>query len=389
MAFHAVDMPSAAHSVLVELTPEEIEHRLDLLRNGVDPDAAELLRDEVVAHELAEIPQDLRLYDPWVNAADEYIAWSQHPERRVYTGIEEFDAAMRGLAPSELLLVVGYAHSGKTVYATQVMLHNHDKRVALFTPDETRVLVLVKMASILHGVSAEELEDRLAASDPGAEELLRDVARQHFPQFAVFDEISALSAMDKALDECEQVWGAPAQLVAIDYLDLVSGEGEDLPGKMNAVKSWGKRRGVPLIVLHQASRSAGAGGQKMGISSGGYGGEQQATFLVGVRRKRDQFDTIITELDARKLAASQQSTIDRLDDLIEDARYERERHRNTITFSLLKNKRPPSRLVEDTDFLLDADTGRIDRYRGEAAHAAVYDINRRSNHQTYEQGAMQ
>lgn len=376
-------MPTAAHSVLVEMTPEEIEHRLELLRNGVDPDAAELLRDEVVAHEMTPGGPELRLYTPWVDAAEEYIAWSQQPEKRIYTGVEDFDAAMRGLAPSELMLVVGYAHSGKTVFTTQVLLHNHNKRVALFTPDETRVLVLVKMASIIHGVSAEELETRLSIGDPDTEELLRDVARQHFPQFAVFDEISALSSMDRALDECEQVWGAPAQLVAIDYLDLVTGEGEDLPSKMNAVKSWGKRRGVPLIVLHQASRSAGAGGQKMSISSGGYGGEQQATFLVGVRRKRDQYDAIINELEERRRSSSQQSTIDRIGELLEEARYDRDRHRHTITFSLLKNKRPPSRLVEDTDFLLDADTGRIRPYQGEAAHAAVY------THPRFEQGAMQ
>jgi hypothetical protein len=40
-----------------------------------------------------------------------------------------------------------------------------------------------------------------------------------------------------------------------------------------------------MLVLHQSSRTAGADGKKMTISSGAYGGEQQATHILGVRRK--------------------------------------------------------------------------------------------------------
>lgn len=363
-------MPSAEHSVLFELSDSEIERRLAAVKAGLDPDA------EPAEPELGEGgPNTQSLVVPWAAAADEYIDWSKNPERRVYTGIEEFDAAMRGLAPGELMLVVGYAHSGKTVFTTQMLLHNHDKRVAIFTPDETRVLVLVKMASILHGISAEELENRLREGESETEALLRSVASDYFPRFAVWDDISDLGLMSKALEEARSMlWfeqGGP-ELVVIDYADLVTGAGEDVPSKMAAIKAWGKRENVPLVLLHQSSRSKGANGQKMGLDSGGYGGEQQATFMVGVRRKRTQYDGIIDELEARIAAATTDATEQRLQAALMDAQYERNIHRNTITFSLVKNKRPPSRLVEDTDFLLDAETGRVRRYKGEAAHAAVY-----------------
>src|SRR6478752_3511904 len=39
--------------------------------------------------------------------------------------------------------------------------------------------------------------------------------------------------------------------------------------------------------------------------------------------------------------------------------YDLEKHRYTITVNLVKNKRPPSTLVDDLDFELDAATGRI------------------------------
>ena len=48
--------------------------------------------------------------------------------------------------------------------------------------------------------------------------------------------------------------------------------------------------------------------------------------------------------------------IDRIRSLQED---QIPRHRDTITVSLVKNKRPPMTLVDDIDFRLDRETGRL------------------------------
>lgn len=356
-------MPSAAHTITDELPDDLIAARLEALRNGEDPDARQLIDDTeqelgVEVPELGQQASRAHFFRPFEDAADEYVAWSRSPGTRLYTGIDEFDSVMRGVAPKELCLIVGYAHSGKTVFTTQVLLHNKTRRLALFTPDETRVLVLVKLASIIYGVSAEEIEERLRSGDLEMEESLRDVARRHFPHLAVFDELSELGAMDKALDETEAWWGAPAEGVIIDYADLITGAGEDVPSKMNAIKAWGKRRNVPLFLLHQTSRSSGSAGRKMKINSGGFGGEQQALFMIGVRRKKSQYEALIEDLEEKIANAANP---DRYEQMLAEAQYELEAHKNTITFSLVKNKRPPSRLVDDTDFVLDANTGRVQK----------------------------
>lgn len=310
---------------------------------------------------------------PFEEAANEYVQFSRTVERRVYTGITEFDGAMRGVAPKELCLVNGFAHSGKTVFVTEVMRSNPHKRVVLFTPDETRVLVLVKLACATAGVSAEYLEDRLMRGDDWAENLLRETATENYPLLAVFDELSSLDSMSYALDECAAAWGDGPEAVIIDYADLIDAGVDDSPGRLNAIKRWGKKHDVPLFLLHQTSRTAGADGRKMTISSGNHGGEQQATFVVGVRRKRQQYQTMIDDLELR-IATSQKDT-DKLRHMLNDAVYERDRHRNTVTFSLVKNKRPPGRLVEDTDFRLDPDTGRVERLghdTGEPVSLAEY-----------------
>lgn len=303
---------------------------------------------------------DYRHYRPLDEAADEYVAWARSANKRIYCGISEFDSAMRGLAPGELMIVQGYAHSGKTVFVTQMMLHNNLKRMALFTPDETRVLILVKLTSILHGVSAERLERHLADGEGWAEEMLRSTAREHFPHLAVFDQSMTAGQMTDALGEAEAEWGDKCQLAVFDYADLALGDG-DVPAKITALKSWGRRMEVPLVVLHQSSRMAGRDGAKVKIDSGSHGGEQQATFVVGVRRKKNQFMARVEELQEKiKMAANGGSEL--YHDLLREAKYDLNEHDKTITFSLVKNKRPPSRLVDDVDYELDPDTGQVSRW---------------------------
>lgn len=316
------------------------------------------MTDDEIAARLAEFESagsDFRYYVPFEDAASEYVRFSRDTERRIYTGIPEFDGAMRGVSPKELCLINGFAHSGKTVFVTQVMGANRHRRIVLFTPDETRVLVLVKLACAAEGVSAEYLEHRLADGDPWAEDVLRRTASELYPHLAVFDELTSLDSMSYALDEVHKAWGDQPEAVIIDYADLIDAGTEDTPGKLNAIKRWGKNHDIPLFLLHQTSRTAGSAGAKMRIDSGSYGGEQQATFVIGVRRKRAQYQAMVDDLELR-IATSQKDT-DKLRHMLEDARYELNKHLNTVTFSLVKNKRPPGRLVDDTDFTLDPETG--------------------------------
>lgn len=328
-----------------ELSDEQIAARLAAVQAGVPPTGNVIQSN------------GFRYFRPLVEAADEYINWALKPEERVYLGIPAFDAAMRGIAPGELALVIGYAHSGKTVLITEMIMHNRTKPIVLFTPDETRVLVLVKLASIIHGLSAERLEERIAEGDDVAQELIRNTALAHFPHLHVYEEGLDVRQMTEALNESRQVWGTKEAAVIFDYADLLQGAGEDVTSKLDTLKAWGKGQRFPLVVLHQSSRTAGADGAEVTIHSGGYGGEQQSTFVLGVRRKRDQFKAQIRDLEERIRTSSKDTS--RLDELLSDARYQLGHHQDTVTFSLVKNKRPPSRLVEDTDFFLDPRTGRI------------------------------
>jgi hypothetical protein len=302
-----------------------------------------------------------RHYKPLEEAADAFASQARtlSTGQRLYTGIPIFDDAMRGIGPKELCIIVGFAHSGKTVFATQMILNNPEEPIALFTIDEDRVLVLVKLVSLLTGESAEDLERRIANGDEAAEKLVRGVAKEAFPRLAVFDEVASLDAMTRGLMEAEDAWGSKAKGVFVDYLDLLQiGEGDgDTRAKASAIKAWGKTQDVPLVVLHQTSRSGGAPGQEITLTSGAYGGEQQAYFMVGVRRKRDSIRDALRELNGKLKGTprNRDEIMERIRDLEDEARI----HQNTITFNLVKCKRPPSRLVEDVDFVMDHRNGQL------------------------------
>jgi hypothetical protein len=87
----------------------------------------------------------------------------------------------------------------------------------------------------------------------------------------------------------------------------------------------------PTVCIHQGSRGHSGRGQELGMNAGKYGGEQEAIIQIGVRRQRDNED---------------------LDD------YERRRHENTVSVSVIKNKRPPSKRGEH-DFYMCPESGLV------------------------------
>lgn len=343
------------------MTDLSIQDRMEAMQRGEDPDNPGTAGPREQA-ELAPTQHTTwtdhgkPLFRPLEEAADEYIEWSKRPEQRAYTGIGPLDQAMRGIAPGEFCMVVGYVHSGKTVLVTQVLLSQPQQKMVLFTPDETRVLVLIKLASMVHNMSAEDMEQAIANGDTEVEDLIRNTAREAFPNLAVFDETMTVSKMDRAIDEVSDHWGEEPKLVLFDYADLLA-EGEDTRYKMGCFKNWTNERKVPLMLLHQSSRTSGSDGAQVTIDSGGYGGEAQSTFVIGVRRKKNQYGARIRDLEEK--LATQTNPNPRIDEQIAEARYELRKHENTITVNLVKNKRPPARLVDDLDWHIDPLTGMI------------------------------
>lgn len=297
---------------------------------------------------------DYKMYEPLTEAVHSFVRWAQTPYERIHLGLPRIDEELRGIAPGELAMMIGYAHGGKTLLLLHCLQQNRDKHIAMFIPDEPRQLILTKLTCMFHGIDARELERRVGADDASAIDLLRQTAEEDFPNLAVFDQPLNAMDMERGYNEVCDVWGQLPDLVVVDYLDLVDA-GDTVPAKATFLKSFGRRHDIPLLILHQTSRHAGADGNKLTMSSGAFGGEQQATSIIGVRRKKYSIMAEINELAFKLDKSHTQTAADRLESLRYDARI----HEFTMTVSLLKNKRPAGQLVDDIDFEIDLATGQL------------------------------
>lgn len=302
---------------------------------------------------LASSRRELRYYRPLSNAVDGFVREATD-SKRIYLGIDEFDREMRGIGAGHLALMVGFAHSGKTLVLLHALRNNRDKRVALFIPDEPATLVLAKLASMTSGIPARTIESLVAQRDNDTINLLKQVASDEFPNLAVFDKPLTPHDMEQAWSEVSDVWGAEPELAVVDYVDLVQA-GDATTTRFEFLKGFGSRHNVPLIALHQTSRSAGAEGRKMTISSGNFGGETYATFMMGVRRKKYGLLAELAEQQEKHQRTGSEAAADR----VEELRYQLGIHEYTLTANLVKNKRPGGSTVDDIDFELDVETGRI------------------------------
>ncbi len=296
-------------------------------------------------------------YRPLSEAADEFARWASRPQERVYLGIDALDEEMRGIAPGEMCLLIGHSHGGKTLTLLQILRATRNRRVVVFTPDEPRPLVLIKLAAVTHGVRAREIEDRIASGDQSATDLLKATATEDFPTLAVFDQTIGIGDMERCIGEVTDLWGASPELVVFDYLQLLGGDG-DAPSQASALKAWGRRHNVPLLVIHQTSRSSGADGKRLTMNSGAYGGEQQATHIIGVRRKVFEIEAELAEIES-KLDKAGSGGSERLLEQQEYLRHMERIHKHTITVSLLKNKRPDASRLPEIDFEIEKGTGRL------------------------------
>lgn len=299
---------------------------------------AERRKETKIAME-QEAEQRYTYVRPFTTAADGLIDYAQNPEGRFMLGMRDIDAMTRGFGRGELIYVTGRAHSGKTQVVLNAIANNPTKRVLLFTPDEVSELVLSKLVSMYYGISAEDVEAEIKAGNQKTIDMVKKAAAHDFKNLLVIDDSLTMNQMSHAYEEATDWWGAPADLVVIDFLELIPGEdgADGVVAKSQALKRWTKSKNVPVLCLHQASRSSGSRGQAHGMNAMRYGGETEAIMVLEVYRKLE-------------------------DESLDD--FDRKRHANTLTVNLCKNKRPPSKKGE-VDLFIDPNNGQIRPMRDE------------------------
>lgn len=282
--------------------------------------------------EAARFERQYSFIRPFDLAAASYVRQVQDDDR-IYLGVTAVDQLTRGHSRGDLTFITGRPFSGKTQLILNAVNYNSGAHGIIFTPDETSESVLAKLIGVRYGVNAEQLEERVKGSDTETLKLIHHVAAVDFSHLIVIDAGLTCEQMGKAVDEAENHWGAAIDYAVYDYLELLPGDTgfNGVTAKAQALKNWTKTANVPLWCIHQAKRGDGNRGEQVGADDMRFGGDDAATTILGVYRKRDN----------KKL-----SDFDRLG------------HKNTVTVNVAKNKRPPM-LTGEVDLYLHPETGLI------------------------------
>lgn len=271
------------------------------------------------------------------------VGFIQNPTERWYLGFPEFDLATRGVGRGEVLMILGRSHTGKSQILLNGIVWNlvnhHDNHIVIFSLDEPRELVLMKMFCLLKGRSSEEVEEAIKAGDKDTLSDLERAATQELSRVAIVDEAIHLDEMARVMDEARAWWGAEPNFCMIDYLELLPGGDADaagVTGKAQAVKRWAKSQRVPVGLVHQSGRGSSPPGHAAGLYGGRYGGEQEAIFVMEVYRKKDRNDL---------------------------SHWESQYHANSVNINLCKNKRT-AKLLDQT-YYLDPVCGHVHPYHQE------------------------
>lgn len=158
---------------------------------------------------------------------DSLVGFISNPTERWYMGFPEFDIATRGVGRGEVMMVLGRSHTGKSQILLNSIVWNlvnhHDAHVVIFSLDEPRELVLMKLFCLLKGRSSEQVEEAIKEGDKDMLSDLERAATQELSRVAIVDEAIHLDEMSRVMDEARAWWGTEPSFAMIDYLELLPG----------------------------------------------------------------------------------------------------------------------------------------------------------------------
>ena len=307
----------------VELSEAEVDARLA----GVDLDL------------LGE--QQYKWFRPTSAAVDEWVDYAQRGDDCYYMGLSDIDQKMRGIWPSDVLVVTGRAHSGKSAVILSSMatnlLQNPDFHGVIYTPDEPEILVVSKLYALLYQRNLAEVEDGLRTQDPAVMQEIEEAKVSFLDRIKIFPNAMSFEHMSEAMRECEDYWQAKAGFVMVDFLEqLPQASGyEGVSKVLKGLKEWSEAEKMPTALIHQSGKGSTRGSSR-GMDDGKFNADEYAILQLNVFRKRD-------------------------DPKLSDA--ERLMHSVSVSLDLCKNKRPPCHVTHDPiDYYMDPNCGFVRDY---------------------------
>lgn len=234
---------------------------------------------------------DARLKTPAIALREFMRVLSGDLGRRVTLGYPSLDAAMRGIRPGQVCVVMARAGVGKTTLLLNIAANiiENNPYPMLFASLE---MPAAEIAARLFGLSTHQtqgdIESRL--NHLGIDSVVEAWARRYEP-FVICDAAAiSMPELGKYIGEAATMLGEQVPLVFIDYLQLIKSPGSSAYERTSFIardlKALAKEHSCAVVVACQTSREGGTGGERVTLAMARDSGvvEEAADFLIGCWR---------------------------------------------------------------------------------------------------------
>ncbi len=227
--------------------------------------------------------------------ADAYLLRAMNPEGRVAFGYPGLDDVIRGLAPGEVLQILGRSGVGKTAFALNLverMTRDGQIPTLVFSLEMSGPELFERIASMTTGLTGRELEARAQMEDPELAPRLLEVCRR-WAHVIVVERPCTLVQLDGLVTAARErgFWPGPLRLVVVDYMGLIlprrpSSPYEHVSETAKELKQLAKRHRVAVVSLCQIGREGESGGAPVTLRAARDSGvvEEAADYLLGIWR---------------------------------------------------------------------------------------------------------
>jgi len=240
----------------------------------------------------------------WMSVADQAQEYEQYIQTadntRFTTGYPEFDCLIRGVAPGEVMMIIGYSGTFKSAFLHNILLNScmrTRKKSLFFSMEMPATLVYQRTVQIALEQNTYYIESGYAG--------LKDQSNYREKTLQELERIGAnnLITSPRPALTIEQVEHytrlARAEhgeigVVGIDYLGLMAAEGtkneyERVSYCAEQSKNMAKRLNLPVLILAQTNRSSAINGEMETWSAKGSGAvEASADYMVGIRNNEEK-----------------------------------------------------------------------------------------------------
>lgn len=239
----------------------------------------------------------------WLSAAEqaeEYKKSIMGKEKdRFYTGFPDLDVLINGVAPGEVMMIVGYSGTFKSAFLQNVLINSavKTKKNSLFYSMEMPAnLVYQRTVQIGLEQSTYFIESGYAGKKPGYEES----TMQELDKLGIAEKLKVCQTPALTTEQVEHYARlAKAQfgevgVVGIDYLGLMSAkdarsEYERISYCAEQSKNMAKRLNMPVVILTQINRQSARDGEMEMHSAKGSGAvEASADYMIGIQRNKQK-----------------------------------------------------------------------------------------------------